>query len=124
MLRSFLIYFSQADWARHLVTQWDFARRAASRFIAGETLEDAIQVVKKLNAKNMNATLDHLGEHTSNPEEARQATDHILEILEVIEREGVKSNVSIKLTQIGLAVDEELCAKNLVEILIFAKGCV
>ena len=98
-----------------MVTRWGFAWRAASRFIAGETLEDAIYVVKSLNAKNINATLDHLGEHTSNVEEARQAKDHILEILEQIEREGVKSNVSIKLTQIGLAVDVELCAENLIE---------
>ena len=71
MLRSLFIYLSQADWARQMVTRWGFAWRAASRFIAGETLEDAIQVVKSLNAKNINATLDHLGEHTSNPEEAR-----------------------------------------------------
>ncbi|MES0360121.1 MAG: proline dehydrogenase family protein [Anaerolineales bacterium] len=121
MLRYLLIYLSQADWARQIVTRWSFAWRAASRFIAGETLEDAIQVVKSLNAKNINATLDHLGEHTSNVEEARQAKDHILEILKQIEREGVKSNVSIKLTQIGLAVDVELCAENLIEILMFAK---
>ncbi len=117
MLRSLLIYLSQADWARQIVTRWSFAWQAASRFIAGETLEDAIQVVKTLNAMNINATLDHLGEHTSNPEKARQAKEHILEILEVIHREGVQSNVSIKLTQIGLAVDERLCEKNLIEIL-------
>jgi len=121
MLSSLLIYLSQADWARQMVTRWGFTWRAASRFIAGETLEDAIQVVKSLNAKNINATLDHLGEHTSNVEEARQAKDHILDILEQIDREGVKSNVSIKLTQIGLAVDVELCAENLIEILMFAK---
>jgi proline dehydrogenase len=117
MLRSFLIYLSQADWARQIVTRWDFAWRAASRFVAGEQLEDAIRVVKSLNEKNINATLDHLGEHTTNPEKARQATDDIIEILEVIDRDGVQSNVSIKLTQIGLAVDEDLCARNLIEIL-------
>lgn len=117
MLRSFLIYLSQADWARQIVTRWDFAWRAASRFVAGEKLEDAIRVVKSLNEKKINATLDHLGEHTTNPEKARQATDDIIEILEVIDREGVQSNVSIKLTQIGLAVDEDLCARNLIEIL-------
>ena len=121
MLRSLLIYLSQANWARQMVTRWGFAWQAASRFIAGETLDDAINVVKTLNAKNINATLDHLGEHTSNPEKARQAKDQILETLELIEREGVQSNVSIKLTQIGLAVDERLCEKNLIEILSFAQ---
>ncbi len=121
MLRSLLIYLSQADWARQMVTRWDFARRAASRFIAGEELDDAIRVVKTLNDKNINATLDHLGEHTSNPDKARQATRDIIEILERIDREGVRSNVSIKLTQIGLAVDEDLCAHNLVQILNMAE---
>jgi len=117
MLRSFLIYLSQADWARQIVTRWDFAWRAASRFVAGEQLEDAIRVVKILNEKKINATLDHLGEHTTNPEKARRATDDIIEILEVIDRDGVQSNVSIKLTQIGLAVDEDLCERNLMAIL-------
>jgi proline dehydrogenase len=117
MLRSFLIYLSQADWARQIVTRWGFAKRAASRFIAGEELDDAIEVVKTLNNKNINATLDHLGEHTSNPEKARQATQDVIEVLMRIEKEGVRSNVSIKLTQIGLAVDEDLCVDNLHKIL-------
>jgi proline dehydrogenase len=117
MLHPFFIYLSQADWARQLITRWGFARRAASRFIAGEDLDDAIRVVKDLNAKNINATLDHLGEHTSNPENAQKATSEIIEILERVDREGVRSNVSIKLTQIGLAVDENLCADNLNKIL-------
>ncbi len=117
MLRSILIYLSQANWARQLITRWGFSRRAASRFIAGEELDDAIRVIKALNTKNINATLDHLGEHTSNPEKARQATSEIIEILERVDREGVRSNVSIKLTQIGLAVDENLCADNLNRIL-------
>lgn len=117
MLRSLLIYLSQAKWARRMVTSWEFARRAASRFIAGEELDDAIKVVKTLNIKKINATLDHLGEHTSNPEIACQATHDIIEVLKRIEQEGVRSNVSIKLTQIGLAVDEDLCVENLNRIL-------
>jgi proline dehydrogenase len=117
MLRTFLIYLSKADWARQIVTRWSFARKAASRFIAGEKLDDAIEVIRTLNAKNINATLDHLGEHTSNPEKAVQATKDIITILERIHQEGVRSNISIKLTQIGLAVDEDLCAENLNRIL-------
>ena len=117
MLRSILIYLSKADWARQLVTRWSFARKVASRFIAGELLDDAIKVIKTLNANQINATLDHLGEHTTNPEKAVQATNDIITILERIDREGVRSGVSIKLTQIGLAVDESLCASNLEKIL-------
>ena len=76
MLRSFLIYLSKASWARSIITRWKFAWRAASRFVAGEKLEDALQVIRALNEKGINATLDHLGEHTTTPEESRRATPH------------------------------------------------
>jgi proline dehydrogenase len=121
MLRSLFIYLSTAQWARQIVTKWSFAWRAASRFIAGEKLEDAIRVIKALNAKGINATLDHLGEHTTNPEESRTATQDILNVIDAIEEAGVSANVSIKLTQIGLALDEELCAQNLQKVLTYAK---
>ncbi len=121
MFRSLFIYLSKAEWARRIVTKWSFAWRAASRFIAGEKLEDAIRVIKTLNAKGINATLDHLGEHTSNPEESRQATRDILKAIDAIEESGVRANVSIKLTQIGLQLDEKLCEENLREILTHAK---
>jgi proline dehydrogenase len=121
MLRSSLIYLSKADWARQVVTRWSFAWRAASRFIAGEKLEDAIDVVRTLNQKGINTTLDHLGEHTTNPENAIRAAQDIADILDCIHLAGVRSNVSIKLTQIGLSVDEELCQTNLQRILQRAK---
>jgi proline dehydrogenase len=117
MLRSFLIYLSQAAWAQRLVTSWSFAWWAASRFVAGETVADAIRVVKELNEKCINATLDHLGEHTSTIEEADRATADILAILNEIDRSDVRSNVSIKLTQIGMSLDEEICRQNLARIL-------
>ena len=121
MLRSLLIYLSHAEWARRIVTGWSFAWRAASRFVAGEKLEDAIQVVREMNAKGINVTLDHLGENTSDAARAAQATDDIIAALAAIEAEGVRSNVSIKLTQIGLALDEELCAGNLQRLLEYAQ---
>ena len=121
MFRATFIYLSKASWARTIVTRWDFAWRAASRFVAGESLDDAIKVVKSLNDKGIHATLDHLGEHTSNPEQAQKATDDIIEIFDAIEDSGVCSNVSIKLTQIGLAVDDRLCLKNLRRILTYAQ---
>jgi proline dehydrogenase len=120
MLRSFLIYMSKAAWARRMVTGWSVAWRAASRFVAGEKMEDAIRVVKELNAKGIHATLDHLGENTTTPDEARKATQDILDVLEAIDQSGVSSNVSIKLSQIGLALDEQLCRENLRKILTYA----
>lgn len=118
MLRSFFIYLSKAAWAQKLITSWSFSWRIASRFVAGITLQDAIKAVRELNAKGINATLDHLGEHTSTPEEAQQAADDIYATLDAIGAEpGLRSNVSIKLTQIGLGLDESLCAEILERIL-------
>ena len=117
MLRSFLIYLSKAAWAQKLVTSWSFAWSWASRFVAGESVQDAIRVVRELNAKGINTTLDQLGEHTSTAEEANNAADAIVAVLNEIDKAGVKANVSIKLTQIGMGLDEETCHQNLVRIL-------
>lgn len=117
MFRSFFVYLSQASWARNLISKSDLAKRAASRFVAGEQLELAINVVQTLNLKGFNTTLDHLGEHTTNTEKAEKATEDILSIISAIEKSGLKSNISIKLTQIGLAINKKLCEKHLVSIL-------
>src|SRR5512143_5041 len=121
MLRSFLIYLSKAAWAQNLVTGWSFAWRTASRFVAGTKIEDAIRAIRELNAKGINVTLDHLGEHTSAPEEASEATLAILSTLDAIRKSGLCANVSIKLTQIGLGLDERVCRQNLERILAKAK---
>jgi proline dehydrogenase len=121
LLRSSLIYLSKADWARNMVMHWDFAWRAASRFVAGETLEDGIEAVRQLNEKGIYATLDHLGEHTNTPDESRAATQEIVDLAEAIHKSGVQANISIKLTQIGMQVDGELCTENLECILSYAR---
>lgn len=121
MLRSFLIYLSKAGWAQRMITGWKPAWRAASRFVAGDHVTDAVQAVRNLNALGIAATLDHLGEHTTTTEEANQATQEILDILDAIEEAGIRSNVSIKLTQIGMGLDDSVCYENLVRILTRAK---
>ena len=123
MLRSFFIYLSKAAWAQRLITGWGFAWRTASRFVAGTNLADALKAVRDLNSKGINATLDHLGEHTSAPEEAQQAAEDIFATLDAIGAEpGLRSNVSIKLTQIGMGLDESLCAENLERVLSRARA--
>lgn len=123
MLRSFFIYLSKAAWAQRLITGWGFAWRTASRFVAGTNLADALKAVRELNAKGINATLDHLGEHTNAPEEAQQAAEDIYATLDAIGAEpGLRSNVSIKLTQIGMGLDESLCAENLERVLSRARA--
>jgi len=117
MLRAILFALSKLSWAQRLIMRWGFAWRTASRFIAGEKLEDAIQVVQTLNSQGIQASLDPLGENTLRPEDAVQATADILQILDRIKQAGVQSNVSIKLTQVGLALGDDLCKENLVRIL-------
>jgi proline dehydrogenase len=121
MLRSFLIYLSKAAWAQKLVTGWKFAWRAASRFVAGNTIAEAVRAVRELNSRGITATLDHLGESTSSRQDAVKATDEIVELLDQINCCDVRANVSIKLTQIGLALDESLCQENLERILASAR---
>jgi proline dehydrogenase len=123
MLRSFFIYLSKAGWARKMVSSWSIGWRMASRFIAGETLAEAIKAVQALNAKGINATLDHLGEHTLTEEASRNATREILLALDAICETGARANVSIKLTQIGLNIDRKLCEENLIRIMEYARGC-
>lgn len=121
MLRSFLIYLSKAAWAQKIITSWGFAWSFASRFIAGERIEDAIRAIRELNAKGINATLDQLGEHTSTADEASGATEGIIAVLDGIDKANVRANVSIKLTQIGMGLDESICRQNLIRILEHAR---
>ncbi|RME06146.1 MAG: proline dehydrogenase, partial [Anaerolineae bacterium] len=121
MLRSFLIYLSKARWARRVVTRWQIAWRVASRFVAGETQADAIRVIRELNARGIHATLDHLGEHVTSEAEANRAADEVIAMLDLIEAEGVRSGISIKLSQMGLLLGEEICEANLRRILEHAR---
>ncbi len=86
--------------------------KAAARFVAGETIEDAVRVVKELNAKGITVTLDHLGEDVKDERQATESADEYLRILDEIERHNLNSNVSIKLSQMGLLLSESFCEKN------------
>ncbi|MBN1535411.1 MAG: proline dehydrogenase family protein [Anaerolineales bacterium] len=121
MLRSFLIYLSKAAWAQNMVTNIKIVWLVASRFIAGQTIESAIKAARELNERGINGTMDHLGESTSTIEEAKQATQAILDLIEQIKCCDVCANVSIKLSQLGLIIDEALCMENVEKILALAK---
>lgn len=112
MLRAFFLFLSHAQWARQLIMNWGLARRVAMRFVAGERIEDAIAAIRALNAKGIVATLDHLGESVTNEAEATRAADDYLTALDKIAESGVKANVSLKLTQFGLDLNQEFCLRN------------
>jgi proline dehydrogenase len=88
------------------------SRRMARRFVAGETLADAIEAIRSSNAAGMIATLDFLGEHVTSQAEASANADEYIRALQAIQQAGVNSNISIKLTAMGLAVDDEFCYRN------------
>ncbi len=88
----------------------------AKRFVAGETIEAALVAVREINAAGMTATLDFLGEDVVERGEAERTRDAYLRLLEAIGRGGERTNVSVKLTALGLLIDEELCARLLTDI--------
>ena len=90
--------------------------RVASRYVAGESLDSAIRVVRTLNQQGAMATLDVLGEEVSERAKATAAVEEYLQVFETIDREKVDSNVSIKLTLLGLKIDEGFCRDNVARI--------
>jgi proline dehydrogenase len=97
-------------------------RRFAMRYIAGEGLEDAVRVVKGINARQMLATMDVLGENVSTREESLAAVTESEEVLHSIHKHHLSANLSIKLTQFGLKIDRELCHSNVKRLLEIASG--
>ncbi len=89
----------------------------ARRFIAGDTVENAISAVKNLNASGMTATLDILGENVKNQEQAIRTADSYISVLQTIADTGINSNISIKLTQMGLDISDQFCFDNVSRIL-------
>jgi len=97
-------------------------RFGARRFVAGVTIEEAVQAVRTLNQDGRLATLDHLGEFISTREEAMESTQMCLETLDAISRSGVQSNLSLKMTSLGLDIDRQLCIDNMTSILTRAQS--
>lgn len=117
MLRRFLLYLSAAAWARSLMVHFFLARRVARRFIAGETVDEAVQAVRDLNTQGLLASLDYLGESVERAEDTRAVVETYLTLIQRIESEKLKAGVSLKLTHLGLDIKEDLCIDNLREIL-------
>lgn len=113
MLRAFFIYLSESDLIRRMVTRWRLPRRVAARFVAGDTLAEAMDAVEEVNNRGLLATLDHLGERVSDLKDAERAAQDYLDLIDRIEERGLKAGISLKLTQLGLEVDYQACLANL-----------
>ena len=121
-MRTFLLWLSHSQFFRSLTSKLGFARRAAMRFVAGETIDDAIRAIRELNAQGIAATLDHLGENVVNQDDACRAADDYLAVLDAIGSTGVQSHVSIKLTALGLDLGGDFCRENVAGVLQKAKA--
>lgn len=121
-MRTFFIYLSHRRDLEGLFMKFAPTRNLAMRFVAGETLDDAIRVVRELNQRNIFGTLDHLGENVTSREEAIKAADEYIKILDEIQRNGVKSHASLKLTQMGLDIDFDFCYQNVRRVVERAKS--
>ena len=112
-MRSLLLAASENRWLRQRAPKYNFVRRTVSRFMPGEELEDALRVVGELREQGFGAVLTYLGENINDHEEASQATSRYLEALDAISARGLKTEISIKLTHLGLNLSAELCYENL-----------
>jgi proline dehydrogenase len=113
MLRQLLLYLSGADWAKTLVTRFWPARRVALRFVAGESLDDALTTTRQLNEQGLLVALDYLGENVTSADDTREVVTTYRTLIDRIQAEQLQAGVSLKLTHLGLDIGEELCVNNL-----------
>jgi len=112
VVRPVFLFLSRLAWLRSWLETSSAARRLASRFVAGEMLDDALAVGRRLKAEGIALTLDRLGESVNSLDEAAAARDEYLRAIETIEQSGAERNVSLKLTQFGLDLSGDACRAN------------
>lgn len=120
VLKNFFLFMAKNKFFNNMAKKYGL-RFGASRFVSGETLTDAMRVIHELNGQGLMVTLDHLGEFVYNEKEANIMADHCVDALEAMAREKTNSNLSLKMTSMGLDISEELCLANMRRILDVAK---
>jgi proline dehydrogenase len=115
-----MLVATERPFVRKLFTGTRPGAALAHRFVAGETLDEAIGVAASLNRDGFTVSLDHLGEHVADETDAKAARDDYLACLDRIGQEGLDANISVKLTQLGLALDSALAAASLEELAVRA----
>lgn len=110
--RNALLYLSRREGLKDFAARFKLFKKMTTRFVAGENIEEAIAAIREINEKGCTASFDHLNESVSNAAETEEEVREYLQILARIDDTGIRSNVSIKLTQFGLEIDPELAYKN------------
>lgn len=121
LLRSIFLSMAKNKAANRWAKRYGL-RLGAQKFVAGETIESAIETVRQLNQQGMTVTLDHLGEFVNDESEANEAADYCIRTLEAIHEAQVNASLSLKMTQTGLDISRDLCIKNMRRILDVAKS--
>jgi proline dehydrogenase len=111
--RNALLWISENRKLREALPRYRFIRRAVSRFMPGEKLEDAIAGADRLKGQSIGTVFTHLGENVSDAAEAKNVADDYVEMLRQIKKSGLDTHVSVKLTHLGLDLDQSLCLENL-----------
>ena len=123
MLRRTILYLARQPRIFAFVRDNTLAKRFASRFVAGETIDDAVRAVRELNAQGITATMDLLGESVTRAEEATVVADEYLRLLDRMQAEQLQANVSVKLTAMGQDISDVVCLANIGGVLERAKTC-
>jgi len=110
--RSALIYLARQEWLKEFATKFGLFKRLTTRFIAGETIDEAVAAIRDLNAHGCTASFDHLNESVASIAETEAEVREYLDVLARIDETSIDSNVSIKLTQFGLEIDPDLAYRN------------
>ena len=108
MLRAFFVRLSENPSLRTFAESSALGRRVSSRFVAGTSIADAVRATQAVNRASMSVSIDNLGENVANPEEARLSAQLYHQILDAIAAHQLNANISLKLTHMGLDVDEKL----------------
>lgn len=116
-MRSALLMASENAWLRERAPRYRFIRRTVERFLPGENLEDALAAAQRLAGNGIDTLLTRLGENVADRAEAESVTKHYVEVLRRIGAAGLPAEVSVKLTQLGLDLNEEFCYANLAQLI-------
>src|SRR5574341_361693 len=112
LTRSALIYLSRQEGLKEFAARFPLFKKITTRFIAGESIDDAIVAIRDINARGCSASFDHLNESVHSIEGTAAEVAEYLNVLAKIDESGINSNLSIKLTQFGLEIDPELTYRN------------
>ena len=123
MLRAFFVWLSESRSLRALAERSAIGKRTSSRFVAGTTIQDAMTATRSMNDLGLAVSIDNLGENVTNPDEARHSAMLYHQLLDEITARGLKANVSLKLTHMGLDIDEKLARANVCGLVAHAARC-